>query len=189
MVDISPPSSLTVRAERVDFLAVISASYRDQMGAKPLLSLQSQFAAGLEEWRSTSNSRARYLGGSLTFDDQADLALAAIEKSLRINPRDPFNNLCFVYAAVAHFSAGRYSEGAASAREAIQQRPDNASAHRLLAACAAEMGNAEEAGLALTESKRLQPGLSIAWLQANHPVRQQRVGTRFIAAMRRAGLE
>ena len=74
------------------------------------------------------------------------------------------------------------------ARKTIQERPDYISGHRMLAVNSALTGDIERARAALAVSKRQQPGMSIAWVEKNMPMRGALLA-RYIEGLRLAGLE
>jgi hypothetical protein len=74
-------------------------------------------------------------------------------------------------------------------RRAVQLRPNFGTAWRTLTAAAGLAGDLELARQALTECKRLQPSVSIAWIEKYYPLIRVEDRARYVAGLRRAGLE
>ena len=77
-------------------------------------------------------------GGALSFNGRFDEAVLALERALRLGPRDPFRAEMQYRLAMAHFAAGRYelarewSQTAATTNSALPWPPIHAAAqHRL----------------------------------------------------------
>jgi adenylate cyclase len=85
--------------------------------------------------------------------------------------------------------AGRFVEAVEWERRAVELRPHFGSAWRTLAASAGKAGNLDEATRALSEAKRLQPSLSVAWVEKYHPIAHQKDRSIYIDGLRAAGLK
>jgi Flp pilus assembly protein TadD len=72
-----------------------------------------------------------FLGCALAFDRRSEQAIDHIEQAMRMSPHDPQNALLNAARGFAHYVAGRYAEGAAFARKAIQQRFELTNGHRV----------------------------------------------------------
>ena len=111
----------------------------------------------------------------------------AARRALQLSPREPFGVIYFGVLAYAAFVACDYDEAILMSREAIRQRSDFAGAHRVLTAAAAMAGDIDLATVSLEELRRVQPSISMAWVEGQLPFRgEERM--KFIFAMRRAGL-
>jgi len=129
-----------------------------------------------------------YLGWALVFDGQSDEAIAHFQRALRMSPRDPLKAFFCSGTGVAHYYGQRYDEAVDWARNAIQQRPAFSAAHRILCASLAMAGRAEEARVAMTKLRELQPNISIEWIKQYVPY-TPRAMPHFLEGMRKAGLE
>jgi TolB-like protein len=129
-----------------------------------------------------------YRGVALNLCGRYEEALAAAEHALRLSPRDPFSAIYCVIAGAAQFGARNYAEAMRLARDAIRQRGDFVSAHRCLTTSAGMSGAEEVAAAALTELRRVQPNVSLAWLAANIPIREPAELEHYLEGFRRAGL-
>ena len=99
-----------------------------------------------------------------------------LEIATRLSPRD-------------FTQAHRYDEAVAAERRAVQLRPDYGTAWRTLTAAAGLAGDLDLARQGLAECKRLQPNLSIAWVEKYYPLIRTEDRSRYINGLRRAGLE
>ena len=75
------------------------------------------------------------------------------------------------------------------ARDGIRQRGDFVGAHRVLTAAAGMAGQPELAAGALQELRRAQPGISLAWLSEQMPIKESAQMEHYLAGFRRAGLD
>ncbi|HUI94908.1 MAG TPA: winged helix-turn-helix domain-containing tetratricopeptide repeat protein [Xanthobacteraceae bacterium] len=113
----------------------------------------------------------------------------AARRALRLSPRDPFSAVYYGISAYCQFVGRNYEEAMRLAREGVRQRGDFTGAHRVLTAAAAMAGKADIARAALQELRRVQPGISLAWIASNIPIRQAAELTHYVEGFRRAGLE
>jgi adenylate cyclase len=90
--------------------------------------------------------------------------------TLRLSPSDPLVGAQASYAmATAHFTAGRYLDCVASARETIERYPEHVPTHYVLIAALAMGKDMAAAAEALATVLELGPAFSIAWLHENMP--------------------
>ena len=125
----------------------------------------------------------------LSLCGRSEEAIAAANRALRLSPRDPFAAFCYGAAAYAQFLARNYAEAMRLARDAIRQRGDFVGAHRVLTAAASMSGADDVAAAALTELRRVQPNVSLAWIATHIPIRDPADMEHYLEAFRRAGLE
>ena len=128
------------------------------------------------------------IGGAHGFAGTGDEGLRHLAKALRLSPRDPHQTFYLSACALCHFVAGRYRESVVLNRRAVQLRPRYTSAWRSLAAAAGLAGDTEIATGALVEAKRLQPELSVNWVEENYPLVRPEDRAIYIEGLRRAGL-
>jgi TolB-like protein/class 3 adenylate cyclase/Flp pilus assembly protein TadD len=156
--------------------------------------LMRQTGAAIEEYQRALEINPNFaaahghLGLALALDGQSDDAVAHLDQALRMSPHDPQIFLFNVSLAIAHYLAGRYTEAAAFGRKAVQQRANFTGGHRIFAASLAQAGQLEEARAAIGKLKELQPGISIAWIEANIPYKPDAMA-KLVAGLRQAGLE
>ncbi len=88
----------------------------------------------------------------------------------------------------ANYLAFRYDEAVQWGRNATMERPGQISGWRILSASLAQAGRTEEAKEAMATLRKLQPNLSIAWIEQHVPY-TKRAMPHFIEGMRKAGLD
>ena len=129
-----------------------------------------------------------YYGLGLAYVGRWQEGVEAARRALRLSPRDPFSAIYNGVAAYAEFVGRNYHEAIRLAREAIRQRVDFVSAHRLLAAAAAMAGEIDLAKATLQDVRRVQPDISLAWMARQMPVNETQ-RDHYVEALRRAGLD
>jgi TolB-like protein len=129
-----------------------------------------------------------YYGLALAYCGRWQEGEVAAHRALRLSPRDPFSAVYFGIAAYTRFLGRNYVEAMRLAREGIRQRGDFVGAHRVLAAAAGMAGQLDVATAALHELRRVQPNISIAWIEAHMPIRQADDMTHYLEGFRRAGM-
>jgi adenylate cyclase len=102
------------------------------------------------------------LGAAHAFGGRPDQAIECIDRGVRLSPRDVFGDEYQLYYAFAHFQAGRYSEAAAAAELAIQQRPGHPVLDIMAAASCGLAGATDQASRAITQLTRLVPNIAAA---------------------------
>jgi TolB-like protein/Tfp pilus assembly protein PilF len=112
-----------------------------------------------------------------------------LEIATRLSPRDHLQAANLSLEGLCHFVAGRYAEAVTAERRAVQLRPNFGTAWRTLAAAAGLVGDLEVARHGLAECKRLQPNVSVDWIGKYYPMIRVDDRARYIAGLRRAGLE
>jgi adenylate cyclase len=129
------------------------------------------------------------MAAALALSGQPDAAIEAVQRSIRMSPRDPFNYTYLHFAAIAYFAAGRYREGIAAEEQVLRERPNASPALRFLGACHASLGEVDKARAAIVQVLRLTPGSSIkrdVYGQVAYARASDR--ERYADALRKAGL-
>ncbi len=98
------------------------------------------------------------LGNRLDLAGNPDDGIPLLEKSLRLNPRDPRIHRYFANLGRANINARQYEKALEWLREAIRRRQDYPHTHHILAICLGHLGRLEEARAAAEECERLHPG-------------------------------
>jgi len=122
--------------------------------------------------------------GGMPDDGLHHLAIAS-----RLRPRDFTRSAHLSTCGLCHFVAGRFGQAADYERRAVELHPDFSTAWRTYAASAGMAGRKEEAARALKEARRLQPSLSVAWVENFHPIVKPSDRAVYIEGLRAAGLE
>ena len=179
-------------------LAAIRADSEDPCGHLALGSVclfTRRFDDSLAEFETSLNlnpncslTRA-YYGLSLAYCGRWEEAVAATDRALRLSPRDPFAAIYTGIAAYGQFIGRNYDEAMKLSREALRQRIDFVGAHRVLTAAAAMAGESEAAAAALQELRRAQPNISLAWIAAQMPIKDDAEREHYLEGFRRAGLD
>jgi TolB-like protein/Flp pilus assembly protein TadD len=122
-----------------------------------------------------------YAGGS-------EEGIRCVSLAMRLSPRDPQHARYASSLGLCHLMAGRFNMAVEFQRRAVQLRPRYLAAWRTMAAAAGLYGDRDVAAAALSEAKRLQQDLSIAWIEAYHPIVHERDRATYIKGLRAAGL-
>jgi TolB-like protein/cytochrome c-type biogenesis protein CcmH/NrfG len=130
-----------------------------------------------------------YYGLALTYCGLWQEAYEAARYALRLSPRDPFSAIYYGVAAYAQFVGKNYQDAIGLSREAIRQRSDFPGAYRVLTVAAGMAGQTEVAAAALTQLRRAQPNISLAWIANQLPWKLDSDREHYLEAFRRAGLE
>jgi TolB-like protein/cytochrome c-type biogenesis protein CcmH/NrfG len=112
----------------------------------------------------------------------------AAREALRFSPRDPFAAIYCGVAAYCQYVGHNYEEAIRLAREALRHRSDFAGAHRVLTAAAGMSGQQDIARAAMTELRRAQPAISLAWIADSMPFEREADREHYLEGFRRAGL-
>jgi tetratricopeptide (TPR) repeat protein len=108
------------------------------------------------------------------------------ELALRLSPRDPQRYISHWVLAFAAFVGGAPKEGVGWARMAIEENATFFHGYGILAACLAESGDAEAAKAAIAFLRDHDPIYLRDRLAGNHYFGIPELGTRFVAALRKA---
>jgi TolB-like protein len=85
-----------------------------------------------------------------------DVAIDHIERSLRLDPRDP-NGAALAVNGIAHFFARRLDQARTMLWLSLQEHPDWVPTNRFLAACYAHLGELDEAKMVIKRLRALTP--------------------------------
>jgi TolB-like protein/Flp pilus assembly protein TadD len=129
-----------------------------------------------------------YYGLALAYSGRWEEASVAAGRALRASPRDPYAAIYCGIAAYAQFVGGNYNEAMRLARDGIRQRSDFVGAHRVLTAAASLAGEDDLARAALQELRRVQPNISLQWIEQQMPIKLEADLKHYVAAFQRAGL-
>ncbi len=129
------------------------------------------------------------LGFALTLATQLDEALGALDKAVRLNPRDPL--ICAVKAlrSLIYCLQHQYQEAVESARQSI--REPRAAGYWPYAVLASSLGNLdqlEEARSAVADALQQKPDLSLSYLELTLPTKPPGELQPYLDGLRKAGL-
>jgi adenylate cyclase len=102
-----------------------------------------------------------YLGFALGVGGQPEAGREALERALRLSPRDPFlMRDAITIRVLVEFAAGRYDEVVRLCLSAVQDRPNFTRAYRYAAASYSLLGKLDEAKAALARVLELDPAFT-----------------------------
>ncbi len=129
------------------------------------------------------------LGLAYGYGGDSGQGLKHASLALRLSPCDPQQAPYLSTVGLSHFMARRFAEAADYQRRCVRLRPHFGSGWRTLAAAASLCGDRDGAVSALAEARRLQPELSIDWVERYHPIVRDADRAVYIEGLRAAGLE
>jgi adenylate cyclase len=129
-----------------------------------------------------------YLSLQLAYAGEAEAAIEAGHKAIRLSPRDP--ELFHFHTAIstAHFVEERYTEAVTWANKVMAERPESPAWRRVLAASLAQLGQIEEARKAMEGLLNITPSLTATLLRNIVYFKKPEDFDRYIDALRKAGL-
>jgi adenylate cyclase len=129
------------------------------------------------------------LGAVYGYGGKPEDGLHHVTLATRLSPRDYTKSANLSVSGLCHFVASRFTQAAECERRAVELHPDFVSAWRTYAAAAGMADLREEAVHALSQARRLQPSLSIEWVEKYHQIVNARDRAIYIQGLRAAGLE
>jgi adenylate cyclase len=129
-----------------------------------------------------------YLSLQLAYAGEAEAAIEAGHKAIRLSPRDPELFHFHVAISLAHFVDERYTEAVTWANKVMAERPETPAWRRLLAASLAQLGQIEEARRAMEGILSITPGVTATLLRNIIYFKRPEDFDRYIDALRKAGL-
>jgi TolB-like protein/cytochrome c-type biogenesis protein CcmH/NrfG len=129
------------------------------------------------------------LGAAHAFGGRPELAIACIDRGVRLSPRDIFGDEYELYYAFANFQAARYDAAVAAALRAIQLRPGHPTLYIMAAASYALAGRIEDAKKAIIQLVNLVPNISAADIEENYLYCRPEDRSRLAEGLRAGGLK
>jgi TolB-like protein len=130
-----------------------------------------------------------YLSLGLAFAGVDAEAIKHGEAAIRLSPVDPTNARTIAGIGVAHYLAGRFEDAVRASAESLRLRPSFLGGQRLQCASLAQAGHLKEARALFAKLRVDQPQLSSKWVRLNVPYQTPELMERFLAGLRKAGLE
>jgi adenylate cyclase len=129
-----------------------------------------------------------YLSLQLAYAGEAEAAIEAGHKAIRLSPRDP--ELFHFHTAIstAHFVDENYTEAVKWANKVMAERPESPAWRRVLAASLAQLGQIEEARRAMEGLLSITPGATATLLRNIIYFKRPADFDRYIEALCKAGL-
>jgi tetratricopeptide (TPR) repeat protein len=128
------------------------------------------------------------LGTVLSFSGEPDESIRNNQIAIRSNPKDPSIFYRYSGIAMAHFSAGRYSEALQWALKSINRKPNWRIGHAVLASSLVQLNLLEKAKKAVDIYLENIPNETISDIRKVLPFKKPDDAHRFEESLRKAGL-
>jgi adenylate cyclase len=127
-------------------------------------------------------------GSVLNWSDQWATARIALERSIRLDPRNP--NLAYRYNAVTigYYLSGEYSAAIEAAHRTIRSYPDREQDYRWLAAALGQLGRVDEAKEALEKAIATAPASFYRYVRTRVPWHRPEHYAHMLEGLRKAGV-
>ena len=129
------------------------------------------------------------LGSILIFSGRAKEGIAALERSIRLDPRDPRSAHRLNRLALGLYFTREYAAAVEVANRAIRSYPDFPLAYRWLAAALGQLGRTEEARKALEEAIAISPTSFDMYVRGRVPWMRPEDHAHMLEGLRKAGWE
>jgi adenylate cyclase len=129
-----------------------------------------------------------FLACVLEFSGRPADAIPHLEAVLRLDPRYRFASLALADQALCRFLLGDLDASRACAEKAVRLQPANVRARQRLVVALSSLGLDLEARAAAAELTRLQPDLTLDYIDTTYPFQSGAERERFVTAMQRVGL-
>jgi adenylate cyclase len=133
--------------------------------------------AGAHGWR----------GAALIFSGLPKEGIAAVQTSIRLDPRDPFLALRLNHLAVGLYLSHEYEAAIEVARQGIRSNPDFPSTYRWVAAALGQLGRLEAAEAALEKAIAVAPASFDAFVRRRVPWHRPDDYAHMLEGLRKAG--
>ena len=127
------------------------------------------------------------LGATLIFSGRPKEGLAAVETSIRLDPRDPMLPGRLNLLALGLYFAGKYEAAVEAAKRAIRLNPDHPLTYRWLAAALGQLGRTAEAKEALEKAIAVAPGSFEMFVRQRVPWHRPEDHAHMLEGLRKAG--
>ena len=129
------------------------------------------------------------LGATLIFSGRPKEGIAALEKSIRLDPREPRLAHRLNRLALGLYFTREYAAAVEVANRAIRSYPDFPLAYRWLAAALGQLGQTEEARKALEKAIAISPTSSDMYVRDRVPWMRPEDHAHMLEGLRKAGWE
>jgi adenylate cyclase len=128
------------------------------------------------------------LGAGLIFSGRPKEGLAALERSIRLDPRAPRPAFCLHQVAIGFYFCHDYEAAIEAAKRTIRAYPEFPNTYRWLAAALGQIGRIEEAKEALQKAIALAPAAFDMYVRRRVPWHRPEDYTHMLEGLRKAGL-
>jgi adenylate cyclase len=129
------------------------------------------------------------LGSTLIFSGRPQEGLAALERSIRLDPRDARSGVRLNQIALGHYFSREYVAAVEVAKHAIRSYPDYPLPHRWLAAALGQLGRIDEAKEALEKAIAVLPASFDMYVRNRVPWMRPEDHAHMVEGLRKAGWE
>jgi adenylate cyclase len=129
------------------------------------------------------------LAATLIFSGRPKEGLAALERSIRLDPRDPRSAARFNQMALGLYFSGEYTAAVEVAKRAIRSYPDFPNTYRWLATALGQTGRTAEAKEALERAIAIAPGSFDMYVRGRVPWMRPEDHAHMLEGLRKAGWE
>jgi len=127
-------------------------------------------------------------GAILTFSGCPKQGIAALERNIRLDPRDPQLAIRLNQMALAHYFSREYAKTVEVAKRTIRSYPDYPHIHRWLAAALGQLGRTDEATEALEKAISTGPGAFEMFVRHRVPWMRPEDHAHMLEGLRKAGM-
>jgi adenylate cyclase len=127
------------------------------------------------------------LGAALIFSGQPKEGVVALQKSIRLDPRDPRSAVRLSRMALGFYFAEEYATTVVLAKQAIRSYPTFPNPYRWLAAALGQLGQIEEAKKALRQAIAILPGAFERTVRGRVPWMRPEDHAHMLEGLRKAG--
>ncbi len=128
------------------------------------------------------------LGCTYGYGGIPEVGLQHLDTAERMSPRDHTLPAIHATKGICHLIGRRFAQAVDLEQKAVALRPHFGTAWRTLAAAAGLSGGRETGEHALAQAKRLQPSLSLEWIEKYHPIVKFEDRALYSDGLRQAGL-
>ena len=128
-------------------------------------------------------------GATLIFAGRPKEGLAAVQTSIRLDPRDPFSAIRLLHIACGLYFSREYEEAIEAAKQLIRSYPDFPMIYRWPAAALGQLGRTAEAKEALDKAVSLAPAAFDMYVRKRVPWFRPDDHAHLVEGLRKAGWE
>ena len=128
-------------------------------------------------------------GATLIFAGRPKEGLAAVQTSIRLDPRDPFSAIRLLHIACGLYFSREYEETIEAAKQLIRSYPDFPMIYRWPAAALGQLGRTAEAKEALDKAVSLAPAAFDMYVRKRVPWFRPEDHAHLVEGLRKAGWE
>jgi adenylate cyclase len=128
-------------------------------------------------------------GATLIFAGRPKEGLAAVQTSIRLDPRDPFSAIRLLHIACGLYFSREYEEAIEAAKQLIRSYPDFPMIYRWPAAALGQLGRTAEAKEALDKAVSLAPAAFDMYVRKRVPWFRPEDHAHLVEGLRKAGWE